>query len=154
MLKSIKYVAVAAAVSLPLITKWEGLETEVYLDSVGVPTYCYGETENVEYREYSHAECLERLAIRVQTGYIDPISHCAENWNEYPLSVKSASASIAYNIGTGAWCRSTMKKLFDKGKWYDGCVFMRNYRYAGGKVLKGLVNRRADEVDFCLSGLG
>ena len=153
MLKAVKYVTVAAAVSLPLISQWEGFEDEVYLDAVGVPTYCYGETENVEYRKYSHAECLERLAVRVQTGYIEPISKCAKNWEQYPLSVKASSASISYNIGTNGWCGSTMRKLFDKGKYVEGCKFMHHWNKAGGKVLRGLVNRRADEVEFCLSGL-
>ena len=154
MLKSVKYVAIAAAVSLPLITKWEGYEPMPYYDSVGVKTVAYGETENVEDRFYSHAEALELLAKRVQTGYLEPIAKCSKNWDKYPLSAKASAASLSYNIGVGAYCKSSIRKLFDQGKYVEGCKFFHKYKFAGGKVLRGLERRRADEAEFCLSGLG
>ena len=153
MLKGVKVIAVAAAVSLPMISQWEGFESHPYYDSVGVLTVGYGETENVENREYSHAEALELLAVRVQEDYYTPISECSKNWESYPLSAKASATSLAYNIGTNAYCASSIRKLFDKGKFYEGCKFFHKYKFAGGKVLRGLVNRRAAEAEFCLSGL-
>ena len=153
MLRAIKYITVAAAVSLPMITQFEGYEPHPYYDSVGILTVGYGETEGVEDRFYSHAEALEMLAVRVQTGYVEPIEKCSATWDEMPLSTKAAAASLAYNIGVGAYCRSTIRKLFDARKYLEGCEFFKRYKYAGGKVLRGLEIRRGKEAEFCKSGL-
>ena len=57
-----------------------------------------------------------------------------------------ALVSFSFNVGLGTLQRSTLRQKFNRGD-IDGAAeeFMK-FTKAGGKVLKGLVNRRNDEV--------
>lgn len=62
----------------------------------------------------------------------------------------SALVSIMYNIGRGAFAKSTFLKRLNN-KDYEGCAeAMLWWNKAGGKVLKGLVRRRNAEKDLFL----
>ena len=54
-----------------------------------------------------------------------------------------ALVSFSFNVGLGTLQRSTLRAKFNRGE-YAGDEFLK-YTKAGGKVLKGLVNRRNDE---------
>jgi len=56
-----------------------------------------------------------------------------------------ALVSFSFNVGLGTLQRSTLRQKHNRGD-YDGAAdeFMK-YTRGGGKVLKGLVNRRKDE---------
>jgi lysozyme len=56
-----------------------------------------------------------------------------------------ALVSFAFNVGLGTLQRSTLRQKHNRGD-YDGAAdeFLK-YCLGGGKVLKGLVNRRKDE---------
>ena len=57
-----------------------------------------------------------------------------------------ALVSFSFNVGLGTLQRSTLRAKFNRGD-YDGAAaeFMK-FTKAGGKILKGLVSRRSDEV--------
>jgi len=57
-----------------------------------------------------------------------------------------ALVSFSFNVGLGTLQRSTLRAKFNRGE-YDGAAaeFMK-FTKAGGKILKGLVSRRSDEV--------
>jgi len=57
-----------------------------------------------------------------------------------------ALVSFSFNVGLGTLQRSTLRSKFNRGD-YDGAAqeFLKFTR-GGGKVLKGLVNRRNDEL--------
>jgi len=61
--------------------------------------------------------------------------------------------SFSYNVGLGTYCKSTVSKLINQGKYIDACNYLPKYKYAGGKVYPGLVKRRAEEQNLCLSTL-
>lgn len=56
-----------------------------------------------------------------------------------------ALVSFSFNVGLGTLQRSTLRQKHNRGD-YDGAAdeFLK-YTIGGGKVLKGLVNRRKDE---------
>ena len=60
--------AVAMALAVPLVAKWEGKRNDPYLDLVKIPTVCYGET-NVAMRHHSDAECRDMLVRTLQGKY-------------------------------------------------------------------------------------
>lgn len=63
----------------------------------------------------------------------------------------AALVSLSYNVGTGAICGSTIASLIKAGE--SGAVWCEQFPrwvYAGGKVLPGLVKRRAAERELCL----
>ncbi len=62
-----------------------------------------------------------------------------------------ALVSFSFNVGLGTLQRSTLRQKHNRND-YDGAAneFLK-YTKAGGKVLKGLVNRRNDERALYLS---
>lgn len=142
--------AAALGLSTDMIGKWEGKRNDPYRDVVGVQTVCYGETR-VAMRRYSDAECKAMLHKAVQ-GFAEPVARCTPTIATRPYQL-AAATSLAYNIGIGAYCRSTADRRFDAGDIKGGCAAIKFWNKAGGRVWQGLVNRRADEYRLCMEGL-
>jgi len=56
-----------------------------------------------------------------------------------------ALVSFSFNVGLGTLQRSTLRQKFNRGDYQGAADEFLKYTKAGGKVLKGLVNRRNDE---------
>ena len=145
--------AVVIATATPFIAKWEGLETTAYKDIVGVPTVCYGETRGVKMGDtYTKEQCLAMLQVGVSEFYAK-LEPCMTNKN-IPVGVQASLLELAYNVGTGAVCKSTMMKLANQGKYKESCNELGKWVKAGGRTIRGLENRRADsKVTLCRKGL-
>ena len=64
----------------------------------------------------------------------------------------SAMVSLAYNIGTGAFAKSSVCRLHNAGRFAEAAQAFALWNRAGGKVLSGLVKRRAAEAALYLEG--
>ena len=71
-----------------------------------------------------------------------------------PQHVYDALISIGFNVGTGAICRSTMVSYINRQQWWQACNELPRWVYVNGKKNKGLENRRARELAWCLKGAG
>jgi lysozyme len=142
--------ACAAAIVTPLVAGWEGKRNDPYPDIVAVQTVCYGETR-VPMRRYSDAECDDMLAEALR-GFVGDVLARNPELRERPHQL-AAATSLAYNIGTAAYRRSSAARHFSKGRWREGCDTILLWNRAGGKVIRGLVNRRRAERAVCLEGL-
>jgi lysozyme len=145
--------AAALPTALPIIRQWEGVRTTPYLDVAKIPTVCIGETA-VQMRTYTVAECNAILSRRIVQDFGPQVLQCVPGLAA-PARLNQLSASIvlAYNIGTGAFCKSTIARRFNAAQWRAGCDGFLAWRFAGGRELRGLVNRREDERALCLRGL-
>jgi len=65
----------------------------------------------------------------------------------------AAATSLAYNIGVGAYCKSSIDRFFDAGQPAKACDTFLLWDKAGGKRVQGLANRRAAERALCLKGI-
>jgi lysozyme len=63
-----------------------------------------------------------------------------------------ALVSFAFNCGLGTLQRSTLRSKHNRGDFEGAAEEFLKYTKAGGKVLKGLVNRRNDERALYLIG--
>jgi lysozyme len=138
-------------IATPLTIEFEGLRQKAYLDAVGIPTICYGETENVRLGDVrSKAECDTMLATKL--GF-----HAAQlDWavqQDMPPEMHAALASWSYNVGIGAMKKSTLVRLAHGGQFVAACNELPRWIYAKGKRLNGLVIRREKERQLCLSAL-
>jgi lysozyme len=143
--------ALVVAAALPVVAKWEGLELKPYYDIVNVKTVCYGETRGVEDRIYTKAECDVMLAGGLEEFYtkIDP---CMPD--DVPPKAAGMFLSFSWNVGPGAFCKSqTIQSAFTRKDYAAACRGMNLFNKAGGKVVNGLVKRRAEESKLCLAGL-
>jgi lysozyme len=143
--------AAALALATPMIQRWEGTELAPYRDIVGVWTVCTGETR-VEMRRYTRAECDTLLRKAIVSDYGAGVLKAVPALGSRP-EILAASISLAYNIGVPAYSRSTIARRFNAGDWRGGCEGFLAWRFAGGREVKGLLNRRRDERQLCLSRL-
>lgn len=147
--KLAKVVGGAAAGLIAVVGAWEGLRTDPYEDKLahGILTVCYGDTE-VEMRRYTKEECQDLLANRL-IDYAEPVLARNPELKGHDAQVIAAT-SLTYNVGIGAYRKSTIAKHFSAGRWVSACNGFMAWTRAGGQVRKGLVNRRAAERKICL----
>jgi GH24 family phage-related lysozyme (muramidase) len=151
--KTIAGSAAAMAVAVSLIGGWEGLKLKAYQDIVGVWTVCYGETRGVRPGDtYTKAECDQMLA----EGIIDferEVNRLITYKGDIPIETRIAIVSWAYNVGIGAASKSTLMRKLNAGDLEGACNELLKWNKAGGRVVKGLQNRRIDERQLCLRGV-
>lgn len=141
----------AAATATPLVLQWEGWENKAYPDVVGVWTACAGTTRGVRPGQtFTDPQC-ESLAARELVEYGAAIAPCLPR--ELPVETRAAFISAAYNIGTSAFCGSSMSRKALAGDLRGACGALLMWTRAGGREVRGLVRRRAAEHELCVSGL-
>ena len=142
----------ALLLATPLIAQWEGKRNDPYRDIVNVWTVCYGDTRGVvPGQRQTDAQCTDRLYAQI-ADHARPVIKCVPQLMGRDAQL-AASVSLAYNIGAAGFCRSTAAKKFRVGDWRGGCNAFYAWRYAGGKEVRGLANRRKQEIRLCLTGL-
>lgn len=143
-------IAAVTLIAAPFTAHHEGLRLQAYLDPIGVATICYGETLGVELgQEKTKKEC-DALFVARLGGFAHAIDVLVE-----PImkpETHAALTSFAYNVGVGAFSRSTLRKKLNAGDLKGACGELDRWVYAGGKKFNGLVTRRKAEKELCLSG--
>ncbi len=106
--------AATAALLVSIVPKFEGTKLVGYLDPVGIPTKCMGDTTNVVVgQRYSEAECRESLE-RQLIAHAEPVLKCTPELKGHTYQL-AAAVSFAYNVGTSAYCGSATAKRFNVG---------------------------------------
>jgi len=119
--------------------------------ALGVWTVCYGETKGVQPGDrHSQAEC-DAMLKREIVSYEAQLDRCLKH--PVPMGMKIALVSWTYNVGAGAACRSTLVRLANTGDLIGACNQLPRWNRAGGKVWRGLTNRRMSERQMCLTAL-
>lgn len=144
----------AANLSIDTVADFEGYVPEAYQDPVGIWTRCYGDTTNVTPgAKYTAEECAKSLNDHLYETSA-PIMACVPSLRNQSDKVIAAATSMAYNVGPGAFCRSSVARYFNAGDYKRGCERIAEiYKTAKGQELPGLVKRRKYESDMCLAGL-
>ncbi len=152
-------------VLIPLVVKWEGEHRCAdaphlhctYRDIVGVPTLCFGETLNVRMGDRAtDVECRQKLQHRLTRDFGEGLHRY---FTDDTLATRltpyrdAAYRSLAYNVGVRGAGRSTATRRLNAGNIAGGCAALSWWNKAGGRVVRGLVNRRAEETALCLRGL-
>lgn len=152
-MKSFKHAVGWVAVCCTLAGGFEGLATHAYPDRLahGLPTVCYGETEGVKLSDvYTPQECKDMLAAKMPLYWdrISPHIHVKVTDNE-----KIAYTDFAYNVGAGAFIKSSILRHLNHGDHKGACAGLLAYDMASGKHVPGLKRRRVAEEAICLKGL-
>jgi GH24 family phage-related lysozyme (muramidase) len=143
-------------IALPFVAKWEGLRTEAYLDPVGVATVCFGHTKGVKLGDrYTAEECHAMLRdelLEYRAGlhrYFTPDTIRTR----LPAERDAAFGSFAFNVGIAGAGKSTATRRLNAGNIAGACEALTWWNKAGGRVFRGLVNRRAGEAGLCMVGV-
>lgn len=142
----------ACLLAAPLTRTSEGTRHVAYHDPVGILTVCTGHTgtDVVARRAYSDGECEAILARDEQAAGFG-IARCIKG--DVPLQSRAAFTDFALNVGVAAFCGSTLARKLNAADLAGACDQLPLWTKAGGRVLPGLVKRRAAERDLCREGL-
>lgn len=104
----------------------------------------------------SHRYTLEECRVMLGDGLVEferGMRACLRSPDTIPAKSYVAFLSLSYNIGSRAFCGSTVARRANAGDIRGACDAIRMWDRAGGKIVQGLVNRRADERRICLQGV-
>ncbi len=139
--------------ALSLIKRFEGLRTTAYLCPAHIPTIGYGHTRTVKREDVGKKKITEKEAERLLAedlkrfeADVSRLVKAQINENQY-----GALVSFVYNIGPGAFAGSTLLRKLNAGDVQGAAKEFERWNKGGGKVLNGLVARRAAEKDLFLS---
>lgn len=94
----------------------------------------------------------ERLLRRELVGFEDAVERLVKVKMTQPMF--DALVLLAYNIGIGAFEKSTLLKLLNQGKLDQAAAQFQRWNKGGGRVLPGLVKRRRAEAALFLEPEG
>lgn len=136
--------------AIELIKKFESCRLKAYQDSAGVWTIGWGTTgKGIQFG----------LTITKKTADYMLLAHVLDIGLELTQLFEDklkqwefdALVCFIYNIGMGAFKKSTMFKLLKEGKKNAAAWEFDRWVYAGGEKLNGLVKRRAAEKSLFLN---
>lgn len=133
-----------------LIKEFEGCRLKAYLCPAGVPTIGYGAT-GPDIRlgmTWTQEQADDRLAedIHQFAAAVDEALQVDCSDNEF-----AAMVSLAFNIGAGAFERSTLLRMVNTGDFAGAAHQFVRWSKAGGRTLPGLLRRREAERDLFLT---
>ena len=133
---------------LALIKQFEGFRSLAYQDVVGVWTIGYGFIKGVKPGQHMTAAQAEARLVTELIEYERAIlGGCTRppTQNEF-----DAMASLAWNIGTAGFLRSTVLRAHNRGDAQAAARAFALWNKAGGKEWPGLTRRRAAEAALYL----
>ena len=140
---------VLSASALVSLVIHEGYSDKAIIPVPGdVPTIGFGTTSGVKLGDKTTpTKALARALTDVQK-FEGAIKQCVK----VPLHQYEYDAYnlLAYNIGTGAFCRSTLVSKLNQMDYYGACTEILKWDRFQGKPLKGLTIRRQSEFNKCM----
>ncbi|AZQ96383.1 lysozyme [Aeromonas phage ZPAH7B] len=141
---------------LKLLSGYEDCTLSSYYDTVGVPTCGIGHTKGVRMGQVATPEKVAQWFVQdVQEAEQCVIRYF--NGAAMPQPVFDSTVSLVFNVGcygtrwNAKHNRPTFIARFAKAEdWYKTCEHIADFSMAGGKVSKGLENRRKKEQAHCI----
>lgn len=152
-----------------LIESEEGIETQAYLDAVGVPTICAGLTRYPNGTAVKMGDvcrpviCRQYLEAMLKDDYLPGLAKIP-GWSDFGPNRQSVLFSFAWNMTSrgnfyGAEDFETITGVLRDGvknplRYDDMPEALSLYVMAGGKELEGLKNRRKREGELWMTESG
>lgn len=122
----------------------EGLRLKAYDDGGGVWTIGYGHVKGVKKGQVINTATAEKLLksdLAEFEGAVDALVNVELTQNQF-----NALVSFAFNVGVGAFRKSTLLKVLNQGEYGKVPNELSKWVKDNGKVVQGLVKRRALEA--------
>ena len=134
---------------LAIIKKFEGFRAKPYACPAGVATIGYGSTYYANGRpvKMTDAPITEAQAQELLQATLAKYEACVNGAVKMPINQNQFDAlvSFTYNVGCSAFRNSTLLRLLNQGYAPQAAEQFARWNRGGGKVLPGLVARRAAE---------
>jgi len=143
-----------------LLEKLEGKEYNIYMDQAGLPTIGIGHLLTKDELMSGKIE-IDGTPCKYQYGLSDQLIYdlLRQDIHKYESVVivmvttpinhnqKVALTSFCYNVGMGAFNRSTLLKVLNQGNYEAVPDQLRRWNISGGRVVNGLKWRREKEIE-------
>ncbi len=139
---------------LALIKRFEGLRLDAYRDVVGVWTIGYGHTANAGAPIVTSGQKItEEEAHTILARDVEQFANGVRNSVTVDISDAQFSAlvSFAYNVGLGAFRQSSVLAAVNERNFDAVPRRLNLWAKAGGRMLPGLLRRRAAEGELFVS---
>ena len=137
-----------SATALVAIALHEGYKDMAYIPTPGdVPTIGFGTTNGVKLGDKTTpTQALNRAMVDIQK-FEGAVKSCVQ----VPLTQGEYDAyiSLSYNIGSSAFCNSTLVKRLNQSEYALACQEILRWNRFQGKELAGLTKRRQEEYLKC-----
>ena len=138
-----------------LLAELEGVVLHPYKDSVGIPTIGIGSTyyeDGTKVTMKDKAITKER-AIQLAKNVVKSFEARVNKSIVVPMTQNQFDAMVllCYNIGESGFARSSVVRNFNAGNLQKAADSFLLWNKAGGKVSKGLTNRRQKERNLFLT---
>lgn len=138
-----------SAALLVAIAGHEGFRDKAYLPTPNdVPTIGFGKTQDVKMGDTTTVQRALISLLADTDKFAKAVQRCAPvpmHQHEF-----DAYVSLTYNIGEGAFCRSTLVKKLNALDYEGACREILRWNKQAGKVLPGLTKRRQAEYAQCM----
>lgn len=116
-----------------------------YICPAGFWTIGYGHLCDPKHPPITEAEAEIYLALDLQSALAATLRYCPvlATQSEERLA---AIVDFTFNLGAGRLQTSTLRRKINQQDWVSATVELRRWVYGGGRVLPGLVTRRAEEA--------
>ena len=138
-----------SAAALVGIAMHEGYSDQAYIPVKGdVPTIGFGTTDGVRMGDRTTPPKALARALTDAQKFEGALKQCVT----VPLHQREYDAyvSFSYNVGSSAFCGSTLVRKLNAGDYPGACSELLRWTRAGGLVLPGLVTRRQAEYRQCM----
>lgn len=142
----------AIKIAVTLCKQFEGFRSEPYLCPAGIPTIGYGATYYLDGRRVSltdmpvtAAQAELMLIQSLSSQYMPAALKASPSLIDHP-SVLGAITDFVFNLGASRYRASTLRKRIDDQDWEGARAELVKWVRGGGKILPGLVLRRAAEA--------
>lgn len=129
-----------------LCRKYEGLYLKPYICPAGYATQGYGhlvkDTNVPTITKEQAEEWLQQDLIKFKTQLLA----ASPSLVYASTSRRAALIDFCFNLGTGRYRASTLKRKVDVGDWDGAIVEIKKWVNGGGRRLPGLVKRRNEEA--------
>ena len=138
-----------SGMGLVAIVMNEGYNSTAYIPVKGdVPTIGFGTTKGVKLGDRTTPQDALKRALTDINQFEGALKQCVK----VPLTQGEYDAyiSLSYNIGSFAFCNSTLVKRLNAGRYEDACAEILQWDRFKGQKLAGLTKRRTEEYHLCL----
>ncbi len=145
--------------AIELAKRFEGFERKVKrgIEIAAVPYVCpagfwtigYGHLCVPKHQSVNEAEAEDYLARDLQSALAASLRYCPVLVTE-PEERLAAIVDFPFNLGAGRLQASTLRRRINQRDWPGSVRELRRWVYGGGRVLPGLVVRRAEEASLLL----
>lgn len=122
-----------------------------YICPAGFWTVGYGHLCNPDHPPITETEAETYLAQDLVTALTATLRYCPVLATESDSRL-AAIVDFTFNLGAGRLQSSTLRRRVNQCRWADVAIELARWVYGGGKVLPGLVTRRAAEASLLLCG--